>query len=138
MFELLMNVTEGISPEFIAALKNSYETAYSVIKDEDALNKLGQGWYADETFALADFCTLRYPNDYRKAVQTAVNITGDSDSVGSVAGGILWAKLGIEAIPVSWIQVLKEKGKLEEMVGPLLDKYFQVSGNNVRYRDGFI
>ena len=73
--------------------------------DEDAMKELGLGWYADETFALMYFCLLRYPNDYKKAVQTAVNITGDSDSVGSVAGGILGAKLGIEAIPVSWIEV---------------------------------
>ena len=75
---------------------------------------------------------MRYPNDYKKAVQTAVNITGDSDSVGSVAGGILGARLGIEAIPVSWIEALKEKEKLEEMVEPLLEKYFQVSGNKLR------
>jgi ADP-ribosylglycohydrolase len=97
--------------------------------DEDAMKELGQGWYADETFALAYFCILRYPGDYKKAVQTAVNITGDSDSVGSVAGGILGAKHGIEAMPGSWIEALKEKEKLEEIAGPLIEKYFQVSGN---------
>lgn len=129
MYESLLNVTEGISQEFTDALKNSYKTAYSDMEDKDALKELGYGWYADETFALAYFCTLRYPNDYRKAVQTAVNITGDSDSVGSVAGGILGAKLGIEAIPISWTEAIKEKKKLEEIVGPLLEKYFQVSGN---------
>ena len=100
--------------------------------DEDALRKLGQGWYADETFALAYFCILRYPDDYKKAVQTAVNITGDSDSVGSVAGGILGARLGVEAVPVSWVEALKEKPKLEEMVAPLLEKYLQVSENKSR------
>lgn len=107
--------------------------AYSDIGDEDALRKLGQGWYADETFALAYFCILRYPDNYKKAVQTAVNITGDSDSVGGVAGGILGARLGIEAIPVSWIEALSEKEKLEGMVEPLLEKYFQVSGNKLRF-----
>ena len=75
---------------------------------------------------------MRYPNDYKKAIQTAVNITGDSDSVGSVAGGILGARLGIEAIPVSWIEALSEKEKLEKMVRLLLEKYFQVSGNKLR------
>ena len=129
MFEPLLKVTEGISQEFTDALESSYEIAYSVAwETKRRLKKLGQGWYADETFALAYFCTLRYPNDYKKAVQTAVNITGDSDSVGSVAGGILGAKLGIEAVPVSWTEALKEKEKLEEIVEPLLEKYFQVSG----------
>lgn len=132
MFEPLLEVTQGISPEFTQALENSYKTAYSDIGDEEGLKKLGQGWYADETFALAYFCILRYPNDYKKAVQTAVNITGDSDSVASVAGGILGARLGIEAIPVSWIEALKEKEKLEEMMGPLLEKYFQLSGSKLR------
>jgi ADP-ribosylglycohydrolase len=132
MFEPLLKVTQGISQEFTHALESSYNTAYSGIGDEDGLKKLGQGWYADETFALAYFCVLRYPNDYKKAVQTAVNITGDSDSVASVAGGILGARLGINAVPISWIETLKEKEKLEGMVGPLLEKYFQLSENKLR------
>jgi len=127
MFQPLLGVTEGISDEFTEALKASYELAHSNLSDEEALQKIGQGWYADETFALAYFCILRYPNDYKKAIQTAVNITGDSDSVGSVAGGILGARLGIEAVPASWVEALKEKEKLEGMVTPLLEKYFQVS-----------
>lgn len=131
MFEPLLEVTQGISQEFTHALESSYNTAYSSIGDEDGLKKLGQGWYADETFALAYFCLLRYPNDYKKAVQTAVNITGDSDSVASVAGGILGARMGIESIPVSWIEALKENEKLEEIVGPLLEKYFQFLGSKL-------
>ena len=132
MLDPLLEVTQGISQEFTRALRSSYNMAYSDVGDEDALRILGQGWYADETFALAYFCILRYPNDYKKAIQTAVNITGDSDSVGSVAGGILGARLGIEAIPVSWVEALKGKEILEEMVEPLLEKYFQVSGNKLR------
>jgi ADP-ribosylglycohydrolase len=131
MYKPLLGVTQGISHEFTDALKESYKIAYSDIEDEQALKKLGYGWYADETFALAYFCTLRYPNDYKKAVQTAVNITGDSDSVGSVAGGILGARLGIEAVPVSWIKALKEKEKLEEIVEPLLEKYFKISAGQL-------
>ncbi len=133
MFKPILNATEGVSQEFTKALENSYEIAHSVMGDEDALRKLGQGWYADETFALAYFCILRYPKDYRKAVLTAVNITGDSDSVGSVVGGILGAVLGIEAVPVSWTEALKEKGKLEEMVLPLLAKYSHVSRHKLGY-----
>lgn len=131
MLEPLLEVTQGISPEFTHAMESSYNTTYSGIGDEEGLKRLGQGWYADETFALAYFCVLRYPNDYKKAVQTAVNITGDSDSVGSVAGGILGARLGINAMPISWIEALKEKEKLEGMVGPLLEKYFQFSGSKL-------
>lgn len=129
MFLPLLKVTEGISDEFTEALKGSYELAHSNLGDEEALKKIGQGWYADETFALAYFSILRYPDDYKKAVQTAVNITGDSDSVASVAGGIIGARFGIEAVPVSWIEALNEREVLEEMVVPLIEKYLEVSEN---------
>ncbi|MPM97320.1 hypothetical protein SDC9_144493 [bioreactor metagenome] len=132
MFLPLLKATEGISDEFTEALKHSYELAHSNLSDEEALQKLGQGWYADETFALACFCILRYPDDYKKAVQTAVNITGDSDSVASVAGGILGTRLGIEEVPVSWTESLKERKILEEMVEPLIEKYLEVSKNEIR------
>ncbi|KKG08094.1 ADP-ribosylglycohydrolase family protein [Methanosarcina sp. 2.H.A.1B.4] len=132
MFLLLLRATEGISDEFTKALKGSYELAHSNLTDGEALQKIGQGWYADETFALAYFCILRYPDDYKKAVQTAVNITGDSDSVSSVAGGILGAGLGIEAVPPSWVEALNEKEILEEIVVPLIEKYFQVSKNKFK------
>ncbi|MCC4769087.1 ADP-ribosylglycohydrolase family protein [Methanosarcina sp. DH2] len=128
MFLPLLRVTEGISDEFTEALKGSYDLAHSNLSDEEALPKIGQGWYADETFALAYFCILRYPDNYKKVVQTAVNITGDSDSVGSVAGGILGTRLGIKAVPSFWIKSLNGKEILEQMVDPLLEKYFLVSG----------
>lgn len=114
MFKPILNVTEGISPEFTKALKNSYETAHSVIEGEDALRKLGQGWYADETFALAYFCILRYPKDYRTAVLTAVNITGDSDSLGSVVGSILRAMLGIEECLFPGLRPLRKRKNLKK------------------------
>lgn len=129
MFSSLLKVTEGISDEFTEAFKGSYELAHSNLSDEEALKIIGQGWYADETFALAYFCILRYPDDYKKAVQTAVNITGDSDSVGSVAGGIFGARLGIKSVPVSWIEALKERKVLEEIIRPLIEKYLEVSEN---------
>ncbi|WP_269850274.1 ADP-ribosylglycohydrolase family protein [Methanosarcina horonobensis] len=67
MFLPLLQVTEGISEEFTEALKGSYELAYSNLSDEEAIPKIGQGWYADETFALAYFCILRSPDNYKKS-----------------------------------------------------------------------
>jgi len=127
MFAPLLEVTEGVSREFTNALSGAYELAFGNLSDEEALRKIGQGWYAEETYALAYFCMLRYPDDYKKVLQTAVNITGDSDSVGCVAGGVLGAKLGIGSVPAAWVEALEGKAELEAMVGPLLEKYFDVS-----------
>lgn len=127
MFSTLLEVTEGISREFTDALKGAYELAFGGLGDEEALREIGQGWYAEETFSLAYFCMLRYPDDYKKAIQTAVNISGDSDSVGCVAGGVLGARLGIGSVPPAWVKALEGKEELEAIVEPLLEKYFEVS-----------
>lgn len=127
MFSPLLKVTAGISAEFTEAFEEAYELAQGDLGDEEALRKIGQGWDAEETFALSCFCMLRYPDDYKKTVRAAVNITGDSDSVGAVAGGIMGARLGLEALPENWIKALRGKETLEDMVGPLLEKYERVS-----------
>ena len=69
---------------------------------------------------LANLTILKFPNNYIEAVRMAVNITGDSDSIGCIAGGILGARLGVEAIPKTWISNLTEGDRLELVVQPLL------------------
>lgn len=69
------------------------------ISDQDAIRELGEGWVAEEALAIAVFCAIRYSNDFEKAVITAVNHDGDSDSTGAITGNIVGAYLGIKSIP---------------------------------------
>ncbi len=54
--------------------------------------------------AISLFCALRFEHDFRAGVLAAVNHSGDSDSTGSIAGAVLGARLGIEAIPKDWVK----------------------------------
>ena len=85
--------------EFTAIMQKAKELAYSAESDLDAIHALGKGWVAEETLAIAVFCALRYEDDFEKAIITAVNHGGDSDSTGSVTGQILGAYKGLDAIP---------------------------------------
>ena len=53
---------------------------------------------AEETLAIAIYCSLKYQNDFSKGIIAAVNHSGDSDSTGAVTGNILGALLGFDAI----------------------------------------
>lgn len=66
------------------------------------IHKLGEGWVGEEALAIALYCCLRYENDFSKCIIAAVNHKGDSDSTGAIAGNILGAKLGYEAIGDEW------------------------------------
>ena len=71
--------------------------------DIDAIYQLGEGWVAEETFAIAIYSCLKYQNSFEDAIVCAVNHDGDSDSTGSVAGNIMGVFLGYDAIPKYYV-----------------------------------
>jgi ADP-ribosylglycohydrolase len=93
--------TDGMSDDFTHAL-HRIGHVIGWANDHHGLAHLGEGWVAEEAVALALFCTIRYPDDYTNGVRRGANLTGDSDSVASIAGGILGARLGLGAIPADW------------------------------------
>lgn len=72
--------------------------AQSGISDADAIRQLGEGWVAEETWAIALYCVLRHLDSVEDAIIAAVNHDGDSDSTGSVCGNIMGAIYGYEHI----------------------------------------
>ena len=89
------------------------------ISDQDGIRELGEGWVAEEALAIAVFCALRHSNDFEKAIITAVNHDGDSDSTGSITGNILGAYLGISKIPERFLKNLELKDIISEIADDL-------------------
>jgi ADP-ribosylglycohydrolase len=101
----LLNEVGYISKDLKIILEKTSQLIKHNIDPDEAIPDLGQGWIAEEALALALFCVLKEPNNYKKAIRMAVNITGDSDSVGCIAGGILGTKHGFTGfIPLEWIE----------------------------------
>lgn len=76
---------------------------------------LGEGWVAEEAVASAMYCFWRFPDDFQSAVLTAVNTDGDSDSIGTITGSLVSARLGIDAIPARWRQCVEDSDFLHEL-----------------------
>ncbi|MGI5887828.1 MAG: ADP-ribosylglycohydrolase family protein [Oscillospiraceae bacterium] len=79
------------------------------ISDLESIHQLGEGWVAEETFSIAVYCALKYPDDFDRAVIAAVNHSGDSDSTGAVAGSIVGAHVGLSGIPQKYTAFLELK-----------------------------
>ncbi len=75
--------------------------------DLENIHRLGEGWVGDEALAIAVYCSLRHEHDFSSAIIAAVNHKGDSDSTGSIAGNIVGALVGYEAIDDKWKQRLE-------------------------------
>ena len=74
------------------------ELARSEVPDADAIRQLGEGWTAEEAWAVSLYCAIRHIDSMKDAIIAAVNHDGDSDSTGSITGNIMGAIYGYEAI----------------------------------------
>jgi ADP-ribosylglycohydrolase len=84
---------------------------------EDNLASLPEGevvstGYVLHTLHASLWCLLTTDN-YRDCVLKAVNLGGDTDTTGCVAGGLAGVIYGIKAIPADWIQQLARKGDVD-------------------------
>lgn len=75
--------------------------------DIENISQLGEGWVAEESLAISLYCSLKYKDDFSKAVIASVNHKGDSDSTGALTGNIMGALLGYEKIEQKWISSLE-------------------------------
>lgn len=88
-------------------------------KDSEIIeNRLGGGWVAEETLAIAIYSVLRHIDDFDACLICAVNHSGDSDSTGAVAGNILGTIVGYDAIP----QKYKTNLELSDLLIDMADR----------------
>ncbi len=85
--------------EYLRALTlKAVNLAHSNISDIQAIMQLGEGWTAEEAWAISLYCVIRHIDNMKEAIIAAVNHDGDSDSTGSITGNIMGAIYGYEAI----------------------------------------
>ena len=85
--------------------------------DQDNIRKIGEGWVAEETLAIAIYCALRHQDSFSDGIIAAVNHAGDSDSTGAIAGNILGALLGYDRMEEKW----KKNLELSDVIMELAD-----------------
>jgi len=121
MIPELLSFTSGISDEFDRAISKIYG-CIEWDDPEEALQYLGEGWIGEEAAALALYCFLKSPGDYRRVVTRAANTNGDSDSIACIAGSISGACLGADAIPGDWIRRIEKSDYLNRLAERLAEK----------------
>ncbi len=104
---------------FINLIDKAVSLAGNGASDEENIAMIGAGWCGDEALAIALYCALRHEGDFTSAVISAVNHSGDSDSTGALAGNIVGAMVGYDAIEEKWKDNLELKDTILEMADDL-------------------
>lgn len=110
---------EPYLPEFLKKLDDAVELSRNTDSDIENIRRLGAGWVAEEAFAISLYCSLRYCDDFSKAIIAAVNHSGDSDSTGAITGNIVGAIVGYEKIEDKWKSQLQFHDLLTELAEAL-------------------
>jgi len=123
--------------EYLEELSQKIDLAIELSENNDSdinnIHAIGEGWVGEETLGIAIYCALKYQKDFSKALITAVNHDGDSDSTGAVTGNILGAMIGYDLIEDKWKKDLELHDVILEIAADLCHDCQMNMSNN--YRD---
>jgi poly(ADP-ribose) glycohydrolase ARH3 len=86
-----------------------------------AVATLGRSVVVDESMPFAIYSFLRHPRSFKDCLFCAILNGGDRDTLGAMACAISGAYLGIDAIPASWQDKLKNRRTIENLASSLAD-----------------
>jgi hypothetical protein len=85
-------------------LADALASAKSVEEFADSIGlHKGVTGYAYHSVPVSIYAWLRHRNDFRIALESALDCGGDTDTVGAIIGAIVGAKVGKGGIPCEWI-----------------------------------
>lgn len=83
--------------------------------EPDAIFDWLRAWAAHEAIAAAVYLVARHPDDFAAAVLEGANTEGDSDSIATLAGALVGARVGIEGIPKDWVNDVERSVQLQAL-----------------------
>lgn len=104
--------------ETLTAIELAETLATQSPAHDKAIKQLGQGWIAEEALAIGIYVTL-VAESLEHGIVLSVNHDGDSDSTGSIAGNLLGAINGEQAIPQRWLAHLELREAIIEIADDL-------------------
>ncbi|MCA9609816.1 MAG: ADP-ribosylglycohydrolase family protein, partial [Myxococcales bacterium] len=113
---------DGVLSEMVAAacrysprtgemMARAMAEAREGVPPEETLSRL-EGWAAHEAIAAAVYLVARHPDDPSAAILEAANTPGDSDSLATLAGALVGARVGARALPRDWVDDLERSAAL--------------------------
>ena len=90
---------------------------FSMFKEDD----IKSSGYVVDALEAAIWCFLNTDN-YKDCVLKAVNLGGDTDTIGAVAGGLAGVYYGMEEIPKEWLRLLPKKEWIVELVEKMFER----------------
>lgn len=138
--EVAINLLKGCSPlEAYAKMIPKIKLYYTEKGYEDELiyfnrilndniydlkeNEINSGGYVIDTLEASLWCFLT-SKTYNETVLSAINLGGDTDTTGAVAGGLAGIQYGLEGIPNEWREGIARKDDINHLLSMFYDSLY--------------
>jgi ADP-ribosylglycohydrolase len=117
--------------QLLACIEDHHERGSAVVEFADALKlQRGVSGYIYHTVPVAVYTWLRWPGEFRRAVEEVIALGGDTDTTGAITGALAGATCGGVGIPEEWIEGLWEwprsiawmRALAESLASPLVER----------------
>lgn len=106
-----LECVSNILPDEAAELLELFRSAIASVANNESTARYakaigierGVSGYTYHTVPIAIHCWLSFPDDYQRAVTTAIECGGDADTTAAIVGGIVGARVGKEGLPAKWL-----------------------------------
>lgn len=68
----------------------------------------GVSGFVNDTLPAVTFCWQRWPSDPAAAIEAAIRLGGDTDTVAALVGGLIGARSGPSAFPEAWLAGIRD------------------------------
>jgi ADP-ribosylglycohydrolase len=82
----------------------------------------GVSGYMHHTVPVALYCWLRYPADFRRALDEVIRLGGDTDTTGAIVGALAGGSLGASHIPEEWLTGIADWPRSVRWMGRLAER----------------
>lgn len=84
-------------------------------EEGDPCEITGKGWVAEEAFTTGLLCFLLFPEDPVRVIRRASFSSGDSDTIGAIAGAFAGAYHGFAVWPTDWTDRIEYRAELDQL-----------------------
>jgi len=95
------------------------------LEAREVVRSLGNGVEAQFSVPSACYIAVTYSPDFFDAIQAAISLGGDTDTIAGMVGAIVGAHVGEKGLPVEWIEQLEEGPRGCSFARSLADRLFE-------------
>ena len=100
----------------------SYKRLFDKSVKKLAVSEIASDGYVVHSLEAALWCCFQTDN-FRNAVLAAVNLGGDTDTIGAIAGTMAGTFYKIEGIPDEWLKTIKRKDDIDNLLEKFCTRY---------------